>query len=136
MKDNKELEKRLTVYLYRVISGYSNDKKKKLYIDLNRKEEFTDEIDKIISINDYQNKENAELEKLDNNYRYPEKIFAKNKYFIAMQKVPKIQRQVLYLLVVDKLKIEEVARKFKLEEESVYRFKKLAIENFKKNLEI
>lgn len=136
MKENLELEKRLTVYLYRVISGYSKDKKKNLNIDLNRKEEFTEEIDKIVSINYYQNKENLESDELDNDYKYPERVFTKNKHYIAMKKVPKIQKEVLYLLVVDKLRIEEVAMKFKLKEESVYRMKKLAIENFKKNLEI
>ena len=135
MEDNDQLEKRLTAYLNKVIVGFSKDKKKiynRYSIEKNHLLNLSDEkIEKSKLITN----DNYILDEIDVNYLNPEKAFSDFKYYKAMKKVPSIQSKVLYLLEVEKISKGEVTKLLNINENKINKLKKLAINNFKKNLE-
>jgi len=129
---SNELEKRFTSYLKTTLRGYANKQKKKNTEKM--QDEFNEIVETKVSLKHYLERGQEEFNDLDVNYKFPEKAFSNPKYYEAMKKIDNRQKQALYLIAVDGLTIEEVAKILKTSPYNVKKLKEKANINFKKNL--
>lgn len=135
MEENNQLEKRLTAYLNKAIVGFSKEKKK-IYNRYNNEKKYTLSLLDVQILKDKMTiNDEYIVDEIDVNYLNPEKAFFDLKYYSAMKKVPSIQSKALYLLEVEKVSKAEAAKLLHIKENKINKLKKLAISNFKKNLE-
>lgn len=132
---DKEIEKRFTSYLKKVLKGYSNKQKVKYLIEINTNSELSDKQINKLSYKNYLQRNTDEIDNIDVDINHLENIFHNERYYKAMKKVPLKQRQVLYLLVVKEYNLREVAEILKTTTSNISKLKRNAINNFKKNLE-
>lgn len=133
MINNNSLERKFNSYIGKVIYGYAKDRKK-LINKYGMEEEYTNFINHKFSLNK-PNEEDAIIENLENDYRYPENAFSDEKYYLAMKNIRLNHRQAFYLLVVENKSINEVAEILDLKPSTVKKIKKKVREQFIKNLE-
>lgn len=133
--DNKEIEKRFSTYLKKILKGYSNKQKLKYLREINTNSELSDKQINKLSYQNYLQNNIDEIDNIDVDINHLENIFHNERYFEAMEKVPLKQRQVLYLLVVKQYNLSDVAEIFKTTTSNISKLKRKAINNFKKNLE-
>lgn len=132
---DKEIEKRFTSYLKKVLKGYSNKQKVKYLREINTNSELSDKQINKLSYKNYLQRNTDEIDNIDVDINHLENIFHNERYYKAMKKVPLKQRQVLYLLVVKEYNLREVAEILKTTTSNISKLKRNAINNFKKNLE-
>jgi|GEM_PF-2442204 sigma-70, region 4 len=133
--DNKEIEKRFSTYLKKILKGYSNKQKLEYLREINTNSELSDKQINKLSYQNYLQNNIDEIDNIDVDINHLENIFHNERYFEAMKKVPLKQRQVLYLLVVKQYNLSDVAEIFKTTTSNISKLKRKAINNFKKNLE-
>lgn len=129
------LEKRFSVYLKKVLKGYSIKQKKKYQRNTENDYELSDKEIVKLSYRKYLQNENEEWENIDVDENHLENIFHNEEYYKAMKRVPIKQRQILYFLIVKEYSTNEVAKIFKTTSNNISKLKIKAIENFKRNLE-
>lgn len=129
------LEKRFSVYLKKVLKGYSIKQKKKYQRNTENDYELSDKEIVKLSYRKYLQNENEEWENIDVDENHLENIFHNEKYYKAMKRVPIKQRKILYFLIVKEYSTNEVAKIFKTTSNNISKLKIKAIENFKRNLE-
>lgn len=71
---------------------------------------------------------------IDADEEHPENVFEDIRHYIAMKRVPLLQKKALYLLEVSGLSVKQVAKRLNITPKEVIRLKEKAITNFKKNL--
>lgn len=129
------LEKRFSVYLKKVLKGYSIKQKKKYQRNTENDYELSDKEIVKLSYRKYLQNENEEWENIDVDENHLENIFHNEKYYKSMKRVPIKQRKILYFLIVKEYSTNEVAKIFKTTSNNISKLKIKAIENFKRNLE-
>lgn len=89
---------------------------------------------KLIEKISYKNYTDKELMNIDVDAKHLENAFSSLDYYKSMKPLPLLQKQILYLLVVDGYSIKQVAKILNIKKIQVTRLKKQAIKTFKKNL--
>lgn len=132
---SKEIDEKFSIYLRKTLKGYANRQKQRYLKNVNIETDLNDINISKLSFEKYLSKQENSFDNLDVDYKHPENAFSNPKYYKAMKRVPIIQKQALYLLVVDALTSNEVAKILNTTPRNVNYLKGQAIINFKKNLE-
>lgn len=80
--------------------------------------------------------ENTEEEFLENDVTPEtlEKVFTDYKHYLAMKSLYKIEKKVLYMLIIELLPIKEVCRRLGINKYEVMKIKERALKKFRNNL--
>lgn len=92
-------------------------------------------IQKISAENYFQNSI-KQIENSDVNINHLENIFSNDSYYLAMKLVPLLERKVLYLSYIEKIKLVDICKRLKLSKKEVVSLRSKAIVHFKHNLEM
>jgi DNA-directed RNA polymerase specialized sigma subunit len=106
---------------------------KKLNTNLNNIQLPNEDVKKIIEENYYQ----KSMQKIDNsdvNINHLENIFTNETYYMAMKIVPLLERKVLYLSYIENIRLNDIAKRLKLQKNEVISLRNKAITHFKNNL--
>lgn len=76
------------------------------------------------------------IENSDADINHLENIFKNETYFLAMKLVPLLERKILYLSYVEKLRLNDICKRLKLQKNEVISLRSKAITHFKHNLEM
>lgn len=76
------------------------------------------------------------IENSDADINHLENIFKDETYFLAMKLVPLLERKILYLSYVEKLRLNDICKRLKLQKNEVISLRSKAITHFKHNLKM
>lgn len=89
-----------------------------------------------ISAENYFQNSIKQIENSDVNINHLENIFSNDSYYLAMKLVPLLERKVLYLSYIEKIKLVDICKRLKLSKKEVVSLRSKAIVHFKHNLEM
>ena len=89
-----------------------------------------------ISAENYFQNSIKQIENSDVNINHLENIFSNDSYYLAMKLVPLLERKVLYLSYIEKIKLVDICKRLKLSKKEVVFLRSKAIVHFKHNLEM
>lgn len=89
-----------------------------------------------ISAENYFQKSIKQVENSDVNINHLENIFTNESYYLAMKLVPLLERKILYLSYIEKIKLVDICKRLKLSKKEVVSLRSKAIVHFKHNLEM
>ena len=89
-----------------------------------------------ISAENYFRNTIKQIENSDVNINHLENIFSNDSYYLAMKLVPLLERKILYLSYIEKVKLEDICKRLKLSKKEVVFLRSKAIIHFKHNLEM
>ena len=83
---------------------------------------------------DLQENTDKDFEDIDVDAFHIENAFNDPKHYIAMKKIKNIEKEVLFLSILENLSDFEIAKELKISKEEVAKIKQSAISNFENNL--
>ena len=83
---------------------------------------------------DLQENTDKDFEDIDVDALHLENAFNDPKHYIAMKKIKNIEKEVLFLSILENLSDFEIAKELKISKEEVAKIKQSAISNFENNL--
>ena len=89
-----------------------------------------------ISAENYFQNSIKQIENSDVNINHLENIFSNDSYYLAMKLVPLLERKILYLSYIEKIKLVDICKRLKLSKKEVVFLRSKAIVHFKHNLEM
>lgn len=89
-----------------------------------------------ISAENYFQNSIKQIENSDVNINHLENIFSNDSYYLAMKLVPLLERKILYLSYIEKIKLVDICKRLKLSKKEVVSLRSKAIIHFKHNLEM
>ena len=95
---------------------------------------YTDEKIKEIFLNSIFEKAMDETLNSDVNINHLENLFTNETFYSAMKIVPLLERKVLYLSYIEKLRLNEICKRLKLQKNEVIKLRAKGIMHFKSNL--
>ncbi len=95
---------------------------------------YTEENIKEIFLNSIFEKAMDETLNSDVNINHLENLFTNETYYSAMKIVPLLERKVLYLSYIEKLRLNEICKRLKLQKNEVIKLRAKGIMHFKSNL--
>lgn len=95
---------------------------------------YTEEKIKEIFLNSIFEKAMDETLNSDVNINHLENLFTNETYYSAMEIVPLLERKVLYLSYIEKLRLNEICKRLKLQKNEVIKLRAKGIMHFKSNL--
>ena len=128
----KEIRKAFTIYIVKVIKHSA--------IDFIRKQKKYE--GRIVYLNDFE-EEKVSLSMFDNdilffeektNYSQLEKIMTKEKNRKAVKKLTDREKEVMYLIIIEELDTEEIAKRLKISTKTVLNTKNNALKKLRKDL--